>query len=83
MRDYINDVCKMAKDGKVNKDVLAKAKRNNIVYSGINFAAGFAFAALFLSTLIPKMQYYITQKKTGLNVFPGTYDYEHHREMDA
>lgn len=83
MKDYIGDITKLAKDGKITKDVLNKAKKNNITYNGINFAAGFAVAALFLSTLIPKMQYYMTSKRTGLNVFPGTYDYEHHREMDA
>lgn len=83
MNDYISDICKQAKDGKVTKDLLDKVKNKNITYSGINFAAGFAFAALFLSTLIPKMQYLMTRKKTGLNVFPGTYDYEHHKKMDA
>ena len=83
IRDYINDICKMSKDGKVNKELLEKVKNKNITYSGINFAAGFAFAALFLSTLIPKMQYLITRKKTGLNVFPGTYDYEHNRKMEV
>lgn len=83
MNDYVKDICKLAKDGKVTKDVLDKAKRNNIMYNGINFASGFVVAALFLSTIIPKLQYLMTEKKTGLNVFPGTYDYEHHREMDA
>lgn len=83
MNDYISDICKQAKDGKVDKALLDKVKSKNITYSGINFAAGFAFAALFLSTLIPKMQYLITQRRTGLNVFPGTYDYEHNRKMEA
>ncbi len=83
MNDYISDICKQAKDGKVNKELLSRVKNKNITYSGINFAAGFAFAALFLSTLIPKMQYLMTRKKTGLNVFPGTYDYEHNRKMEV
>ena len=83
MKDYVDDICKQAKDGKVTKDLLKKVKNKNIMYSGINFAAGFAFAAVFLSTLIPKMQYLMTRKKTGLNVFPGTYDYEHNKKMDA
>ncbi len=83
MKDYINDICKQSKDGKVTKDLLNKAKNKNIIFSGINFAAGFAVAALFLSTLIPKMQYLMTRKKTGLNVFPGTYDYEHDKRIDA
>lgn len=83
MQDYINDICRAAKNGKVNKDLLNKVKTKNIMCSGINFAAGFAVASLFLSTLIPKMQYRMTQRRTGLNVFPGTYDYEHNKKMDV
>lgn len=83
MQNYIEDICKASKNGKVNKDLLNKFKQKNIICSGINFAAGFAVASLFLSTLIPKMQYRMTQRKTGLNVFPGTYDYEHNKKMDA
>jgi hypothetical protein len=83
MNDYISDICKRAKNGKVDKELLNTVKNKNITCSGINFMAGFAFAALFLSTLIPKMQYLMTRKKTGLNVFPGTYDYEHNRKMEA
>ena len=44
------------------------------MFSGINFAAGFAVAALFLSTLIPKFQYWVTKQKTGMDTFPGTYE---------
>ena len=83
MKDYINDICKKAKDGKVTTDVLNSVKNKNTIFSGINFVAGFLVAATFLSTLIPKMQYLMTRKRTGLNVFPGTYDYEHNKKMDA
>lgn len=76
MEDYIKDICKDAKDGKINKDILKKAKTKNLVYSGINFAAGFTVAAIFLSTLIPKFQYWVTRQKTGKNEFPGTYELE-------
>ena len=76
MEDYVEDICKNAKDGKINKDVLKKAKNKNILFSGINFAAGFAVAALFLSTLIPKFQYWYTRKTTGKDLFPGTYEEE-------
>ena len=58
-------------------------KNKNITYNGINFAAGFVVAAAFLSTFIPKIQYYITRKTTGVDAFPGTYDYEHQHEMVA
>jgi hypothetical protein len=52
------------------------------MFSGLNFAAGFTVAALFLSTLIPKFQYYVTRKTTGVDAFPGVYDYEKHCEND-
>ncbi len=74
MENYVKDICKGAKDGKVNKDVLRKMKNKNLTYSGINFLAGFAVAALFLSTLIPKFQYWVTRQKTGKDEFPGMYE---------
>ena len=76
MEDYVKDICKKSKDGKVNKELLKKMKNNNLIFSGINFALGFAVAALFLSTLIPKFQYWYTRQTTGKNEFPGTYDLE-------
>lgn len=80
MEQYVETICKSAKDGKVNKELLGKVQKRNLMYSGINFAAGFAVAAAFLSTFIPKIQYYITKKTTGVDAFPGTYDFEHHHE---
>lgn len=76
MENYVKDLCKNAKDGRINKETLRKMKNKNLTYSGINFAAGFAVAALFLSTLIPKFQYWYTRKTTGKNEFPGTYGLE-------
>ena len=83
MEDYVEVILKEAKGGKVDKKLLSKIKSKNITYNGINFAAGFAVAAAFLSTFIPKIQYYITRKTTGVDAFPGTYDYEHKHEMVA
>jgi len=82
MEQYVENICKEAKGGKINKALLDKVRNKNIIFSGINFAAGFTVAATFLSTLIPKFQYYVTRKKTGVDAFPGTYDYEKHREED-
>ena len=82
MEKYIETICKEAKGGKIDKKLLEKVKNKNIIFSGINFAAGFTVAATFLSTLIPKFQYYVTRKATGVDAFPGTYDYEKHREED-
>ena len=80
MADYVDTICKAAKDGKVDKALLEKVQKKNLMYNGLNFAAGFAVAAAFLSTFIPKFQYYITKKTTGVDAFPGVYDYEHNRE---
>ena len=71
MEDYVKDICKAAKDGKVNKKLLNKMKSDNLAYNGINFVAGFLVAAAFLSTFIPKIQYYITRKTTGIEGFPA------------
>ena len=83
MEQYVETICKASKDGKITKKLLDKVRNKNIIYSGINFIAGFIVAATFLSTLIPKFQYYVTRKTTGVDAFPGTYDYEKHREADA
>jgi len=82
MEQYVETICKTAKDGKVDKKLLDKVKNKNIMFSGINFLTGFGISALFLSTLIPKFQYYVTRKTTGIDAFPGTYDYEKHKEID-
>ena len=76
MENYVKDICKNAKNGKINHESLKKMKNKNLTYSGINFVAGFSVAALFLSTLIPKFQYWVTKQKTGKDDFPGTYDLE-------
>ena len=80
MADYVDTICKAAKDGKVDKTLLNKVQKKNLMYNGINFLAGFTVAAAFLSTLIPKFQYYVTRKTTGVDAFPGVYDFEKHQE---
>lgn len=80
MAEYVETICKASKDGKVDKQLLEKVSKKNIMYNGINFVAGFAFAAAFLSTFIPKIQYWFTRKSTGVDAFPGVYDFEHHKE---
>ena len=83
MEQYVETICKAAKDGKVDKKLLEKTKKKNLMYNGINFGVGFAIAAAFLSTIIPKIQYYITKRATGVDAFPGVYDFEKHKEVDA
>lgn len=81
VEDYINLMCKDAKDGKITLKTLEQAKKKNIVGSGFNFVVGFATAAVFLSTIIPKVQYWITRVKTGKNEFPGTYEFNENKEI--
>ncbi len=69
---YIDDIIKAAKDGKVDSNLLKSVKNKNLMYNGLNFAAGFIVAVAFLSTLIPKIQYYVTRKITGKEGFPGS-----------
>ena len=83
MEHYVETICKSAKDGKITQEVLAKAQKKNLGLSCLNFITGFGFAAAMLSTYIPKIQYYVTKKTTGVDAFPGTYDYKEHHEVQA
>ena len=69
------------KQGKdITKDLLKKANRENFIKNSLNWGTGFAISAIFLSTLIPKMQYWITKMTTGQNKFPGTADYSNEKK---
>ncbi len=69
-------LAKAKKDGcDVTADILKKVNRDNFIKNTANWGVGFAISALFLSTLIPKMQYWITKMRTGEDKFPGTADY--------
>lgn len=75
---------KAEKSGKkITEDVLTKACKSNFRYNVLNWGTGFAISALFLSTLIPKMQYWITKRMTGSNEFPGTEEFRKQQEADA
>ncbi len=76
MEDYVTNLCKKVKDGKITQETLNKYKQRNLIFSGINFVAGFTVAAVFLSTLIPKFQYWVTRQKTGKDEFPGVYEFD-------
>ena len=73
--DYVETIIKKAKDGDITKDLLKKVNRENYIKNAANWGIGFAISAAFLSTFIPKIQYWITRKATGSNAFPGTADY--------
>jgi len=79
---YVNDIIKNAKkSGKeITPELLENARRMNFIKNSFNWGIGFAVSALFLSTLIPKMQYWITKVTTGHNEFPGTADYSYEKK---
>ena len=83
LETYVKDLCKNVKDGKITKDVLNKAKNKNILMNGLNFIAGFVFAAAFLANFIPKLQYWVTKQKTGKDSFPGTYEFEENNKSQV
>ena len=64
----------------ITADTLKKACRENFIKNSFNWGVGFAISALFLSTLIPKMQYWITKMTTGQDKFPGTADYSNEKK---
>ena len=75
MEKYVETIIKKAKNGEITKDLLKKVCRENYIKNSINWGIGFAISAAFLSTFIPKIQYWLTQKATGTNEFPGITDY--------
>lgn len=72
--DYVEAIIKDAKDNAKNVDFESMLKMNKRNYSkyGLFMGLGMGVSALFLSTIIPKVQYYITYLRTGKNSFPGT-----------
>ncbi len=77
MTDYVDDIIKKARTSgeSITLNTLKKANRNNFIKNSINLGSGFALSAYCLSTVIPKLQYWITRKQTGSDNFPGTEKY--------
>ncbi|MBO6087088.1 hypothetical protein J6P92_01925 [bacterium] len=75
MEGYVETIVKKAKDGNITKDIISKVCKENYIKNSINWGIGFAISAAFLSTFIPKIQYWMTRHATGSNEFPGTADY--------
>lgn len=76
--NYVKSVVKAAEKTdtrEVTLELLRKMSNKNLRVNALNWGAGFATSALFLSTLIPKMQYWITKRRTGSDDFPGTAQY--------
>lgn len=75
--DYVERIIKKAERSgkKITLDTIVNADRVSFAKNAFNRTLGFGISALFLSTLIPRMQYWITEKMTGKNTFPGMTDY--------
>jgi len=78
MADYVGDIIKKAKANgeNITMDTLKNASKKNFTRNAFNLGIGFAVSAYFLSTAIPKMQYWLTRRQTGDDKFPGTEKYE-------
>ena len=77
VRTYVKTIIKNAEKSKkdINLSMLENAYKNNIFKNTLNWGTGFVVSALFLSTIIPKIQYLITKLTTGSDAFPGTAEY--------
>ena len=79
---YIKDIIEAAKGKEIDANLLKSVKNKNLIYNGINFGVGFSIAVAFLSTFIPKIQYYITRKVTGSEGFPGDDDFGKEKQVN-
>lgn len=78
MNTYVKKIISQAErtGKKITVETIERADKINFAKNAFNRGIGFAVSALFLSTLIPKIQYWITAKMTGQNSFPGMTDYK-------
>ena len=76
VKNYVKDIIKQAKNTDINADMLEKVCKKNMRMNIANWGIGFAISALFLSTIIPKIQYWITKVTTGSDEFPGVAEYD-------
>ena len=75
-RQAVRDIIKQAKNGNIDASMLEKVCKKNMRMNVLNWGTGFAVSAFFLSTVIPKVQYWITRVTTGSDAFPGTAEYD-------
>ncbi|HNW25941.1 MAG TPA: hypothetical protein PKI94_04030 [Candidatus Gastranaerophilaceae bacterium] len=76
--EYIEILYKKAKSSQkefIDADFLVKMAKQNFWKNAFNLGIGFVISGYFLSTAIPKIQYWITKKTTGQDKFPGVQKY--------
>ena len=86
LTNYVKSIVENARksnSGKITEEILSKASKKNFRLNALNWGSGFAISALFLSTLIPKIQYLITKLRTGQDSFPGTEQYRKQEQKQA
>ena len=76
INDYVNAVAKEAKGGEITADLIKKVDKKSFMMSAGFRIAALAVSAFALGVVIPKLQYYITKKRTGVNAAPGLREYE-------
>ena len=77
--DYAKSIIMMAekqakktgKPAEITLDILKKTSKRNSIFHSSYLLAGLGISILFLSTIIPKTQYWITKMRTGKDGFPG------------
>ena len=76
--DFVKEIIANAKKtgSEVTTEMIKKASKTNYKMNALNMISGFLVTALFTSTLIPKIQYWLTKKATGADAFPGTTVYD-------
>lgn len=78
VQEYVELLYNKAKSGNkkfIDTDFLAKIAKQNFWKNAFNLGIGFVISGYFLSTAIPKIQYWITKKTTGQDKFPGVQTY--------
>lgn len=72
--DYVKAIVQDAEKNKTNVswESMKKMNKRNLNKNGLFMILAMGVSSLFLSTIIPKVQYYITYLRTGKNSFPGT-----------
>lgn len=79
MDNYVLALIEYAKKHNLKEitgETLDKVSKLNMTRNAIHTSAGFGVCVLFLSTLIPKFQYWVTKKRTGKDAFPGVQSFE-------
>ena len=85
LADYVKSIAdKAVKTGeKITSESLRKSSNHNLKLNALNWGLGFVTSGIFLSTVIPKLQYKITQWRTGSNEFPGTAQFRENEKKSA